>query len=176
MVEIIPKPREKEPLWPNILLAFSVLILIGAVIAYFLLGYFIKTNQEIIEVKEKAERQPRSSEEQETEKEVLQYKKKIDDFTPFLNQHKISSEFFNFLEKIIHPQVWISDLTLDVQKAETQISGEAEKTALGQQLLIFQENEQILEANLSSIQIEEGEKVNFTILLSFDPEMFKFLK
>lgn len=176
MVEIIPKPTEKEPVWQNILLAFSILVLIGTIIGYFLLNSFIKTNQEIIKEKEIAEKQLRSPKEQEIEREVLQYKKKIDDFAPLLGQHKISSEFFKFLEKITHPQVWISGLQLDVKGAEVQISGEAEKIALGQQLLIFQENEQILEANLSSVQMKEGEKINFTILLSLDPEIFKFLK
>lgn len=176
MVEIIPKPAEKGPAWPNILLAFSVLILIGVVIGYFLLDSFIKTDEEILKEKEKISKQPRSSEEQELEREVLQYKKKIDDFTHLIDQHKISSDSFAFLEKIIHPQVWISDLSLDVKGAEAQISGEAEKIALGQQLLILKEDGKVLKANLSSLQRKEGETVNFTILLSLDPEIFKFLK
>ena len=176
MVEIIPKPTKKEPLWVNTLFFSSIVILVGVVIAFFLLGYFIEENEEILKTKKTILTQPRGAEEQKLERKVFQYQKKIDDFALLINQHKTSSDFFTFFEEIIHPQVWFSELSLNVQKAEVGLSGEAEKTALGQQILIFRENEQIFTTDLSDVQIREGEKVNFTILLSLDPEIFKYLK
>jgi Tfp pilus assembly protein PilN len=176
VVEIIPKPTKGVPLWQDILLYLSIVIFIGGVGAYFGLGYFIGENQKVLKEKEQILAQPRSEEEQKLKREVLQYQQKIDDFAPLINQHRVSSDFFVYLEEIIHPQVWLSELKLDVLGAGVEISGETEKTALGQQLLIFQAAEEILETNLTKLQAGEGEKVSFTISLSLDPEIFQFLK
>lgn len=176
MIEIIPKPTKKEPVWTKILLFFSIAVLVGITVAFFLFGYFIGEEEKTLESTKKILAQPRSTDEQKLERRVFQYQRKIDDFTLLINQHKVSSDFFTFLEGITHPQVWISELNLNIQTAEVKLSGEAEKTALGQQLLIFRENEQILRTDLSNVQVKEGEKVGFTILLSLHPEIFKFLK
>lgn len=176
MVEIIPKPTKKESPWVDIVFFFSIAVLIGVVIAYFLLGYFIGENEKILKTKQEILNQPRSGEERGLEKKVFGYQKKVEDFTTLINQHKISSDFFAFLEGITHPQVWFSEIKLNVQKAEIELSGEAEKTSLGQQILIFRENEQILTTHLSDVQMIEGERVSFKISLSLNPEIFKFLK
>ena len=176
MVEIIPKPAKKVPLWQNILLYLSIVVLIGAVGAFFFLGYLMGESQKVLKEKEKTLAQGKTKERQELEEKILQTKAKFDNFAPLIEKHKISSEFFAFLEEIVHPQVWINKLELDIQKTEVKISGEAEKTALGQQLLIFQGNEKILKTDLSNLKTKEGEEVSFDILLSFDPGIFKFLK
>ena len=176
MVEIIPKPIRKESLWVNILFFLSILVLIGVAIAYFLLGYFIGENEKILKSKQEILSQPRSDKERELEAKVFGYQKKIGDFTTLINQHKISSDFFTFLEEITHPQVWFSELDLNIKEASVELSGETEKIPLGQQLLIFRQNEKILKSTLSSLQAEEGERVSFTVTLSLDPEIFKFLK
>lgn len=174
MVEIIPKPIKKPPLWLNILLYFSILSIIGVIGAYLLLGYFIEDNQQILKEKKGTLNQLRTDERRELEKEVFKYQRKIEDFTFLMNQRKNNSNFFSFFEEIIHPQVWISEMDLDVLSAQVRISGETEKTALGQQLLIFRENKQILDIKLSNLRAKEEETVSFNISFSLDPAIFKF--
>ena len=173
MVEIIPKPIKKASLGINVLLYFSIILLVAAAGVYFYLGSTIEKNQKILKEKQEILTQPRSNEERKLEEKIFGDKKKIEDFAFLIDQHQISSNFFPFLEGLIHPQVAIFGLSLNVRNAKVELSGMAEKTALGQQLLIFQGNEQILETKLSSLQAREGETVHFSISLSFDREIFK---
>jgi len=169
MVEIIPKPTKKAPFWQDILLYISIVVVVLAIAAYFLLGYFIGENEKVLREKENILAQSITKEERDLEKAIFQQKQRIDDFASLINQQKISSNFFTFLEETTHPQVWFSKLSLNLPKAQAELSGEAEKTVLGQQLLIFKENEQILNVSLNDIQPKEGEIVSFAISLSFNP-------
>lgn len=174
MVEIIPKPPEKEAIWFNMLFYFSIGLLISATLVYFLLGYLQgKINQSIEEV-ETALRVPRSAEEREAERIVLQEQKKINDFTFIFNSHKMNSAFFPFLEGIIHPKVVLSNLMLS--ESSVKLSGKADSfVVLGQQFLIFQKNPKIFSTNLSdNISLDEDGGVSFSFDLIISPEIFKF--
>ena len=176
MVEIIPKPIEKTPLWINVILLISIIVSVAAVGTYLFLGYSVNKSQKILEEKERELAQPLSPEEKALEGEILKYRQKLDDFSFFIEKHQMASGFFAFLEKTTHPQVLFSRLKLDIQEAEVQLSGESEKTALGQQLLIFRQNEKKIKTELTALRPEEGEDVNFTVSLSLSPEIFKFSK
>ena len=176
MVEIIPKPIERVPLWANIIFYIELIFLIGVIAAYFLLDYAIEKNNKILEQKKTTLSQSKTEETQKLERKVFSFQKKIADFSSLFNQHKASSGFFTLLEEVTHPKVWFSQLTLDIQKAEVKLSGETDKVSLGQQLIIFKNNENILQSDLSGIRPKEGEMVGFDIFLSLNPEIFKFLK
>jgi hypothetical protein len=176
MVEIIPKPPERIPLWQNLIIFFSIVILIIAILAYFFLGYLQKkASLQLDEIRNKIA-QTETPDRKELKADLLIEKKKIDNFAFILNEHLASSNFFTFLEGITHPKIWFSNLKLDVSKATVELSGEGEKLAFGQQLLIFKQNEKILRADSSKISIKAPENVEFSLSLSLDPEIFKFLK
>ena len=176
MVEIIPKPTEKAPLWTNIVFYIGLVAILAVIAAYFFLGYITEKNNKILEEKKTILNQLKTAETQELERKVFSYQKKITDFDSLLKQHKASSGLFALLEEVTHPKVWLSGLSLDIQKAEVKLSGETDKVSLGQQLIIFKNNEEVLKSDLSSIIPKEGEIVKFDISLSLDPEIFKFLK
>lgn len=174
MVEIIPKPAEKIPLWQNLLLLFSIVVLIAAVCGYFLLGHFQEKAREEIKRVEEDLASTETKERKELESQILKYQKKIDNFTFLFNRHKASSNFFEFLEEITHPKVWLSDLKINTEETTCNLSGEAENfVVLGQQLIIFQETNEIIKTDLPEIFLREG-KIYFTFNLSLKPEIFKF--
>lgn len=178
MVEIIPKPPEKIPLWQNLIFFLSTAILIIAIFSYFALGYFQGKARQEIEKLDTEIAKTETKERKDLKDYLLREKQKIDDFAFILNKHRASSNLFGFLESATHPNVWFTDLKLDTQKATVALSGEGEKLAFGQQLLIFQKDEKILETTLSKISLKEkeAEKVAFTLSLTLSPEIFKILK
>lgn len=174
MVEIIPKPAEKIPLWQNLLLLFLIVVLIAAVSGYFLLGHFQEKAREEIKKVETELAKAETKERKELESQILKHQKKIDNFTFLFNRHKTSSNFFEFLEEITHPEVWLSDFKIDIKEATCSFSGETENfVILGQQLIIFQETNEIIKTDLPEIFLREG-KIYFNFNLSLKPELFEF--
>ncbi len=174
MVEIIPKPTPKPPFWSNILLYFSLGLLLLTILTYFICDSFLKkleTNQANLE---KALIQVRTAEKIALEREVFDYQKKIGDFAQLVKRQKNTSKFFDLLQKICHPKVWFSRLSLSLEDFQVEISGETETfQILGQQLLILKKEPLIKNLNLSKIAIGEKGKVNFTLNFTLDPEIFK---
>lgn len=176
MVEIIPKPVKKGPIAEDIFLYVSVIFLILAAALYFLSSYVLKERQQFLNGQETKLAQMKTSEIQEIERGIFYYKSKIDAFSLLLSQHIACSNLFLLLEETTHPQVWFSGLALDVGKGSVVLSGQGEKNSLGQQLMIFSQDERLLASQLTSIKPEKGEVVIFEITLFPKPEIFKFLK
>ncbi len=174
MVEIIPKPAEKPPLWQNILFYFSLGLLLMTVLTYFILGNYLKKAETTLQNLEETLAKERTIEEIAMEREVFGYQKKIGDFSKLINLHLFSSNFFEFIEKNSHPQIWFSKLSLNPRRGEVELSGEAENFAtLHQQLQIFRTNPSVKNLNLVQIAIGKQGRVNFGLNLSLDPGIFK---
>lgn len=174
MVEIIPKTAAKLPLWQNILFYFSLVLLSVAVLAYFILVFSLKKAETTSENLEEILAKEKTVEEVVLEKEVFDYQKKIKDFSKLINLHLFSSNFFEFIEKNTHPQIWFSKLDLNPRKGEASLSGEAENfTVLHQQLQIFRADPKVLNLNLVKIAIGKEGGVDFGLNLGLDPSLFK---
>lgn len=172
-IEIVPKREIKVPPWQNFLLYFCIFLLFCSIIGYFALAHFIKqSEQKLQEVNteiEKAEVPERKA----LKERLLSLREKIEDFAPLLFSHKKSSNFFGFLEKNTHPKVFFTDLKLNTNQNNVELSGQTEDfQTLGQQLLIFQETEFIQNLKLSEIKISKEGKVEFTFTFSLDPKLF----
>lgn len=174
MVEIIPKPPEKTPFWQNLIFFLTIAILVIAILAYFVLKSLQTEALEKIKKLDQEIAKTETKERMDLKADLFLKKRKVDDFVLILDKHRASSNFFNFLESVTHPKVWFTEVKLDVLKSTVELSGEADKLAFGQQLLVFQKNEKIFEISLSQISIgKEPEKVEFTLSLSFDSEILK---
>lgn len=172
-VEIIPKPAQKLPLWQNILFYFSISLLIASVCSYFVLNHFIKKAEtHLADFEETLIKKTPAEEALETE--VLEHQKKIKDFAQLIDQHLYSSKFFDFFQKLCHPRIWFSQVSLNPPDNQVAVSGEADNfVTIGQQMLIFEQESLIKEVNLSQLSIGERGNVTFTLSLSLDPEVFK---
>lgn len=174
MVEIIPRPAKKIPKWRRILFHLPLVFLIATIGSYFLLDYLEKSST--ITLKELKENllKLKTPEKEALEKEVFTHQKKIDAFSILLNRHQKPSVFFKFLEETCHPQIWFSELILNSEETQAIISGQAPNfQILGQQSLIFQNQDLIKEIKLSNLGIGKEGGVDFTFTLSFQPEIFK---
>lgn len=181
-VEIIPKPTEKTPFLANIFLFVSIALLLAVVLAYFVLSAFVKeTNQTIQRLEEDMARE-KTPQNLALKEEVLDYQKKIEDFSFLFNAHEAGSSVFSYLESISHPKVWFSSFSLssDGVEHDVVVGGEADSfQSLGQQLLIFKKEELIQDVTLSGVSFAREKEtaiqevpVNFTFSLLLSSEIF----
>jgi len=174
MIEIIPKPAQKLPLWQNILFYFSIAVLIASFLSYFVLDNFIKNSQKILQELGETLAREKTGSQLLLEEEVFNYQKKIADFSQLLQSHLFTSKTLGLLERNSHPKIWFSQYNLDSTKGILALSGEAEDfSVLGQQLLIFKKEPFIKGLDLSTISIGRKGRVDFTLNLSLDPHLFK---
>jgi len=174
MVQIIPKPAERAPVWQNILLYFSFGLLLIAVLAYFILDIHLNRTETALKNLEETLAKEKTAEEIALEKKVFGYQRKIEDFSKLIDRHLFSSKFFEFIEKNSHPQIWFSNLDLNPRQGEVRLTGETENfVVLYQQLQILRANPLVKNLDLVKIAIGKEGRVNFDLNLDLDPGLFK---
>ena len=174
MVEIIPKPTTELPFWQKILFYISISLFLVSFLAFFVLNHFHQKAELQLKQLEEILSEERSSEEITLEKKVFDYQKRIRDFSKISRSHIFPSNFFIFFEKLCHPRIWFSKLSLNFKDFSLAVSGEAESFSdLGQQILIFRQEEKIKKADLTEIAIGPEGKINFSINISFNSEILK---
>ena len=171
-IEIIPRPKIKKFSWPVILLTICLILLLGLAGTYYYLYDSSKKLSQEIQEKEKALIETDS--ERTLKEELLSIEGKINTFSKLLSRHKKPLNIFNFIEETCHPDVWFSGFNFDSTKAIVIVSGQAKSfVVLGQQLIILKEVENLKDINLSGISIGEEGGVDFTLQLTFEPQILK---
>jgi hypothetical protein len=174
MVGIIPKEDAKYSKGSKFLFYFAIFLLISSVASYFLIDFFLEEAKSEISSLEMNLAEIMSPEKISLEKEILAYKKDIDNISYLMGRHLKASKIFEIIEKTTHPQVWFKEFTLSPDLGEFIISGESENfEILGQQLLIFEEEEELNEVNLGKALINNEGKIDFVLFALFNPDILK---
>jgi Tfp pilus assembly protein PilN len=174
MVTIIPKPPKKVPQWQTMLFYFSLGFLLAALIVYFILNYFQDRSLATLDDLEERISRVGTTEDKKIENEVFFSQKRIKDFSTLFTAHQKSSQFFEFLEKKTHPEVWFTNLDLDANLPRAKLEGLARNfQTLAQQIYIFQEEDLIEEIKLTDITLGEEGEAEFSLELSLSPDIFQ---
>jgi len=172
-MEIIPKQTPRVPPWLDILFYLSVGLLVLSFIAYFLLNNSIKTSQKNLATLEET-LSKEVSEKATLKNEILTYQKKIKDFSGLINGHLKSSKIFVFIEEKCHPKVWFNEFTLNTEKGNVMLSGEAQSfESLGQQMLILRDEKMVKSIELGDVSLSKEGKISFNLNIFFNPSIFK---
>lgn len=175
-IEIIPKKAEAKTLTLiNILFYFSLILLIIILLSSLLLFLFQKSfNNTLQDVKINIAAIG-TPEEMVLEGRIFSIQKKINNFAALLDLRQSNLKFFTNLEKITHPKIFFSKVSLQIKEGRISLSGAAENfEALGQQLLIFKKEDYIGSVSLSKASMGENGKIEFVFGLSFAAEKFKY--
>lgn len=136
---VIFQLKTKKFWWMDVILYFVLSLFLATLLSYFI--FLIKNNlqrEEIQKVMISFQTVGTTQQKQE-EKEVLNYQKKINDFSSLLKNHQFTSNVFSFLEAQTIPNVWYKQFNLNAKNSEVQISGEAEDMdALARQIAVFE--------------------------------------
>ncbi len=157
--------------------AFYVMwsLLVALVLCYIIFSYKISgASQHIIELDKKLLVYA-SDEQKASEKEVFDYKKKIDDFAVIIDSHRISSNIFSFIEEKTLPNVWFNIFNFSEGKKEISLSGEAENMeALSNQIKAFEASKNYVKSiNVLTSQATAEGKARFTLNLSLNSAIFE---
>lgn len=179
--KIIPRPKPKPSRMVNFLFYFSLILIIILIGTYFFLAKEISSlgeknqglEEEITKVKEKEIGQ--------AEKEILAAEQRIKIFKELLKEHKITSNFFPFLENLTHPKVQFTRLILNSENYYVTLEGKTENFQfLGEQIFILragtvpgQGQSLIKGLNLNSVSLDREGKTQFTLTFSLPPQVFQ---
>lgn len=177
MVEIIPKKTQAAPHWMNIVFYVSLVILILSVSSIFFLNNSLKKSQETFDNIEKSLSAEKTEERIATQKDLLDYKKKIENFSLLIGNHLQTSKVFDFIQKNCHPKVWFSEFGLESNKKEISLVGTTDSfETLGQQIIIFTENDSVERVGLESTILKKEGKVEFTLSITLKPSVINEIK
>lgn len=159
----------------SIILNIAIYLLL-AVIITLAAGYFVMMKLEAdasAKIGEINRQLAKTEEQMVKEKQTLEAKEKIDIFSGLLTSHQMASKLFSFLEKDTHPRVWFSNFDFDSAKKIVKVSGQAESFyVVGQQVLALKGEESLKEVKLSDVAISKEKGVDFSLSLSFNPQIF----
>lgn len=176
MVEIIPKPEKKIPGWQIGLFYLSVLFVILVIFGYFVFASFEKNSEkDLLDLEDKIE-QGKTDEVKILEDQVFTYKKKIDTVLPYFEEHVLSSQFFDFLEKNTHPRTFFFELNLEPRLSKVRLSGLTDSfLSLGQQIMMLDEMPQVESLEITNIFLPPIGGIEFDVEVILKTSLFQYL-
>ncbi len=173
-IEIIPKKKEEKASSIGMLAWYSGLTLLFLSISLAALFLILtwRTSQAIEEVR--AEREAKKSPEiLLLESEMRNHHRRVSDFAYILNERTSPDPMFGVIEGIIHPEVYLSDLQINVVERTIRTSGVAANvTAFDQQVRLFEREEMIVSTGIDSFNRQDDGRVTFPMTLVFSEELF----
>lgn len=167
---------EKEKLpsgWLNKFIRFSAILLVIVFIAYFGLhyGYERVLERRIAEVEDNIiglEKEIASSDREE----VSVFYSQLINLRDLLEGHIYSSQVFQRLELITHPQVAFTNFDYDFKEERLKLDGySASLSAISEQILAFQRTADFREIDISDIRQAAQGRINFSAEVFFNPRL-----
>jgi len=175
-IEIIPKTGIRRPtLLINLPFSIGIILLILAVLGYFFLQNNIKNSSENLKNLEESISGKRTSEVENIEKEISDWRQKIEDYNILFAGHRESSNLFESLEKITHPKIWWTDFKFNPSLSNNlKLTGVAQDfSTLQQQIIILGNENYIKNIILDKVSLIKGGQVEFDLEISVDPVFLK---
>lgn len=168
---------EVKSSWKEVAFFASLILVVLVAFTYGLLLYKTQSQEQEILMLGKKVTAYNSASYQMAEKQVLDYKKKIDDLAQILGGRKISSNVFSVIEANTLPQVWFNNFSMSGADNKIILGGEAQTMQVfTQQIRVFeQDNHYITGVTIINSQIEPTSgKISFSLQLTLDPKVFSY--
>jgi len=173
MVQVIPRVSKQNKTRLNVILPWFSFILIFIVIAgVFFFSAKINANNNKINELDKQLTATKSHKEAETEKNLMLYKRKVKNMISILKERQRNLEFYLFLEKLVHPDIYFTGLSLDMEQGVGSLSGIVKNfKSLGQQISAFKESGYLYDVRAETVSLDKEEGIGFTIQFTvFEPK------
>lgn len=171
-IEIIPKSKIRKTSLTNIFSLILAGTLLASLLSYVALNFYQKKlSREVSDIEKSLQKSPS---EKNLEDGIFSYQRKIEDVNLLLSSHRAAANLFDNLGKNIHPKIWLQKFKLNMDEKTIYVFGSTDSfEILGQQTLIFEEQEFIKNTNLTKVSIGRDGKINFELQLIFDPKIFE---
>ncbi len=170
------KIEEKKSLMTEVAFYLSLILLSVIVFAWAFLNIKMTSQNQQIEELNKRMDAFNIKPYKDAEKEVLDYKKKLDDLGQILTTRKISSNVFSMIEGDTLPSVWFSGFSMSGSDNRITLTGEAETMEVfSRQVQVFEKNDSYIKTvTILGSQIQPTGKVSFSLQLILDPKIFNY--
>lgn len=168
--------EEKKSFWIEVLFYLSLALTVAAIFVWGIVNLQITVQaQKLSDVSKKVDTFSEPAY-KETEKRVLDYKKRIDDLTQILSNRKISSHVFSLIEGDTLPKVWFSGFSMSGSENRLTLTGEAENMEVfSRQVQVFEKNDTYVKSvSILNSQIQPDNRVTFSLQLMLDPKIFNY--
>src|SRR3989344_4039191 len=168
--------RNSKSRWIDYVFYFTCFLLVAAVFCYSIFTFKVYFQKQKVNELDKKILIYSTEQHRESEKKIIDYKKKIDDFTMIINNHRISLNVFSFIEQNTLPNVWFSSFNVSEIRNEINLAGESENMeALSSQVKIFEGSKDYVKSiGVLNFQVVDQGKIRFTVKLSLDPKIFAY--
>ncbi|MCX6718707.1 MAG: hypothetical protein NTY81_03870 [Candidatus Staskawiczbacteria bacterium] len=171
--------RNKKFWWMDVIFYFVISLLIATVLCYLI--FLIKNNLQREDIKKEtlALQTVGTYQQNEYEKNVIDYRNKINDFSELFKNHEFASNVFVFAQKQTMQNVWFKQFSLDEKNSAVQLSGEADDMdSFSRQVAIF-ENEgnkkYIKSIGTLNSTLGESARISFNIDLVLNQNIFDYI-
>jgi hypothetical protein len=168
--------KNKKFWWMDVIFYLVISLLIASIFCYVI--FLVKNNFQKEDIKKEiAALQTVGTEQQkEHEKEVVDYRKKINDFSALFKNHQFASNVFAFMQAQTMPNVWFKQFGLDEKNNGLQLSGESDDMgAFSRQVASFEKNKYIKSIGTLNSSQGQSTRINFNISLVLDQSIFEYL-
>ena len=174
MLGIIPRQQAKTPTWIKSFLIISLIVLTGVILGFFALNWAQGSMRQKIKQTQNQVLALATPQNKTLEKTVQVAQRQISSFSGLLKNHPRPSAFFDLVKANIHPDVVLTEFSLDANKNTAVLKGRAKNfQAVGEQILVLKKQSKIQTVTLSALSLDKDQKINFTLDLTFDPQLLK---
>ncbi|MBI2124065.1 MAG: hypothetical protein HYU04_02410 [Candidatus Wildermuthbacteria bacterium] len=168
MVDIIPKQKFEYPLWTQALFVGSIVFLLAVMGGFFLLMQLQGSSQKELERVQGVLAQGKTSEEARLEQSVFRARDKFNDFAGLAAARTDARPVLKFLEQYTHAQVVFTTLSFEPKLRTLKLAGATQDfRTLQEQMVIFQNREELIGLTLSNIVLGERGQVLFQLDMGF---------
>lgn len=176
IISIFNKLRENKLWWVDVVFYFIISSLIATIFCYLIFVAKIYFQKASIKDYDVSLTTVGTDEQKGMEKQIFDEQKRINDYVPLVQDHRISSNILVFLEKNTLPSVWFSRFSMGGANADITLSGEAESVEIfSRQVSIFEESEYLTKITVLGSTLGEQNRISFNLVLSLDPKIFAFI-
>lgn len=173
-IEIIPKKREEKISSIGAFARYVGLGLLFLSIAVSILFLILtwRTAQDVEDVRADIEAK-KSPEILLLESEMRDHRRRVLDFAHILERRTSPDPMFGVIERSIHPDVYLSDLQIDINEKSIRTSGiAADITAFDQQVKLFEKEEMIVSSGIGTFNRRDDGRISFPMTIVFNDELF----
>ncbi len=171
------KKENKLPKGVDMLFQFAVFLFILVGSSYFFMMYLnAEAEEKKMEIEQAIEdKRAEIPEKEKIEEEVRGYFNLIEDFKLVVENNRVLSPFFVPFEKMIHPNVSVFEMGVNLDDGKGVITGGGENlVAVGQQFHLLKNSDFITNVDLTGLTVSKDGQISFSFSIIFSVELFEF--
>lgn len=167
--------KNKRPWWLDVIFYFSMSLLVATVLCYLIFMFKNDMQKKDIQDATDALQTVGTVQQKSYEKDVVDYRQKINDFSELLKNHEFASNVLTFMGKNTMSSIWFNRFDLDKKNRTVQLLGQAESVeAFSRQVNGLEGNEDVSSISTLNSTLVALAKIDFELSLSLDPKLFNY--